>query len=79
MVKREKKEIEMMKEEGRDYADDVLQMKRFMEKRIAEIERAKQPDPRDLEDLISDLNWRQKVEVLDAKSKRDLKSLFNMK
>ena len=54
-------------------------MRRFMEKRITEWEKAKQPDPRDLEVLISDLNWRSKVEILDAKSNRDLKAMFGMK
>ena len=79
MVKREKEEIKQMKEQGRDYDDDALHMKRFMERRIQEIERAKQPDPKDLEDLIKDLNWRSKVEILDAKSNRDLKAMFGMK
>ena len=47
-----------MKEQGKDYDEDALHMKRFMERRINEIERAKQPDPKDLEDLIKDLDWR---------------------
>lgn len=79
MMDREKKAIQEMKEKGQDYADDDLQMKRFMEKRITEWEKAKQPDPRDLEVLISDLNWRSKVEILDSKSNRDLKAMFGMK
>ena len=78
-LEREKRAIQEMKEKGQDYADDDLDMRRFMEKRITEWEKAKQPDPRDLEMLISDLNWRSKVEILDSKSNRDLKAMFGMK
>lgn len=79
MVKREKREIEQIKKDGDFCGEDMMSMKKLMVRRIEEFERSKQPDPRDLEDLIKDLNYEAKVKVLDAKSKRDLKQIFNMR
>ena len=48
LMEREKVAMKEIREKGQEYAQDGLETRKFMEKRLTEWERAKQPDPKDL-------------------------------